>query len=137
MTGYPGDEHVFPVVVIVLARSPDCNLRSLVIFCVPAALLHCVVSDLSVLHLLCILWTVRVSAVYLFQVCRVLCAFRQLILKQQLTSCVATVKSTASSQVVSELRWKVPKETTLQVVTGVGTRVDEQFEEERTRSFPT
>ena len=51
MTGYPGDEHLFSVVVIVLARSPDCNLRSLVILCVPAALLHCVVSDLSVLHL--------------------------------------------------------------------------------------
>ena len=34
---------------------------------------------------------------------------------------------------VSELRWKVPKESTLQVVTGVGTRVDEHFEEERTR----
>ena len=65
VTGYPGDEHVFSVVVIVLARSPDCNLRGLVIFCVPAALLHCVVSDLRVLHLLCILWTVCVSAVYL------------------------------------------------------------------------
>ena len=64
VTGYPGDEHVFSVVVIVLARSPDCNLRGLVIFCVPAALLHCVVSDLSVLHLLCILWTASVSAVY-------------------------------------------------------------------------
>ena len=25
MTGYPGDEHVFCVVGIVLARSPDCN----------------------------------------------------------------------------------------------------------------
>ena len=25
MTGYPGDEHVFCVVVVVLARSPDCN----------------------------------------------------------------------------------------------------------------
>ena len=64
MTGCPGDEHVFSVVVIVLARSPDCNLRSLVILCVPAALLHCVVFDLRVLHLLCILWTVSVSAVY-------------------------------------------------------------------------
>ena len=69
VTGYPGDEHVFSVVVIVLARSPDCNLRSLVILCVPAALLHCVVSDSSALHLLCILWTVKVSAVYLSQVC--------------------------------------------------------------------
>ena len=128
MTGYPGDEHVFSVVVIVLARSPDCNVRSLVILCVPAALLHCVVSDFSVLHLLCILWTVRVSAVYLFQVCRVLCAFRQLILKQQLISYAAVVKSTALSQVVLEQWWKVPKESTRQVVTGVGTtRVDEQF----------
>ena len=104
MTGYPGDEHVFSVVVIVLARSPDCNLLGLAIFCAPATLLHCVVSDLSVLHLLCILWTVRVSAVYLFQVCRVLCAFRQLILKQQLISYAAAVKSTALSQVVSEPR---------------------------------
>ena len=91
MTGYPGDEHVFSVVVIVLARSPDCNLHGLVILCVPAALLHCVVSDLSALHLLCILWTVSVSTVYSFQVCRVLCAFRQLILKQQLTSRAAAV----------------------------------------------
>ena len=128
MTGYPGDEHVFSVVVIVLARSPGCNLRSLVILCVPAALLHCVVSDLSALHLLCILWTVRVSAVYLFQVCRVLCALRQLILKQQLTSYAAAVKSTAFSQVVSEQWWKVPKESTRQAVTGVGTTsVDEHF----------
>ena len=134
MTGYPGDEHVFSVVVIVLARSPDCNLRGLVIFCVPAALLHCVVSDLSVLHLLCILWTVRVSAVYLFQVCRVLCAIRQLILKQRLISYTAAVKSTASSQVVSEQRWKVPKESTRQVVTGVvTTQVDEQFLEKNER----
>ena len=78
VTGYPGDEHVFSVVVIVLARSPDCNLRSLVVSCVPAALLHRVVSDLSVLHLPCILWTVSVSAVYLHQVCRVLCAFASL-----------------------------------------------------------
>ena len=126
MTGYPGDEHVFSVVVIVLARSPDCNLRSLVDSCVPAALLHCVVSDLSVLRLLCILWTVSVSTVYSFQVCRVLCAFRQLIFKQQLTSGAVAVKWTAFSQVVSELRWKAPKESTLQVVTGVGTTsVDE------------
>ena len=99
MTGYPGDEHVFSVVVIVLARSPDCNLRSLVILCVPAALLHCVVSDWSVLHLLCILWIVNVSAVYSFHVCPVLCALRQLIFKQQLTSCAAAVKRTAFSQV--------------------------------------
>ena len=76
VTGYPGDEHVFFVVGVVLARSPDCNLRSLVVSCVPAALLHCVVSDLSVLHLFGILWTVSVSTVYPFQVCRVLCAFR-------------------------------------------------------------
>ena len=55
-----------------------------------------------------------------------LCAFRQLILKQQLTSYATAVKPTASSQVVSEQRWKVPKESTRQVVTGVGTtRVDE------------
>ena len=59
----PGDEHVFSVVVIVLARSPDCNLRSLVILGVPAALLHYAVSDLCALHLLGILWTVKVSAV--------------------------------------------------------------------------
>ena len=90
----------FSVVVIVLARSPDCNLRGLVIFCVLAALLHCVVSDLSVLHLLCILWTVSVSNVYTFQVRRVLCAFRQLVFKQQLTSCAAAVKRTAFSQMV-------------------------------------
>ena len=25
MKGYPGDEHVISVVLIVLARSPDCN----------------------------------------------------------------------------------------------------------------
>ena len=104
MTGYPGDEHVFSVVVIVLARSPDCNLRSLVISCVPPALLRCVVSDLSVLHLLCILWTVSASTVYVRQVCRVLCAFRQPIFKQQLTSCAAAVKRTAFSQVVLEQR---------------------------------
>ena len=127
MTGHPRDEHVFSVVMIVLARSPDCNLCSLVILCVLAVLLHCVVSDLSVLHLLGILWTVRVSTVYLFQVCRVRCVFCQLILKQQLTSYAAVVKSIALTQVVSELRWEVPKESTLQVVTGVGTRVDEQF----------
>ena len=127
MTGYPSDEHVFSVVVIVLAGSPDCNLRSLVILCVPAALLHCVVSVLSVLHLLYILWTVNVSAVYSFHVCRILCAFRQLIFKQQLTSCAAAVKQAALSQVVSERRWKVPKESTRQVVTGVGTTsADEQ-----------
>ena len=30
MTGYPGDEHVFCVVGIVLARSPDCNTFFLV-----------------------------------------------------------------------------------------------------------
>ena len=65
MTWYPGDEHVFSVVVIVLARSPDCNLSSLVISCVPAALPCCVVSDSSVLHLPCILWTVIVSTEYL------------------------------------------------------------------------
>ena len=69
MTWYPGDEHVFSVVVIVLARSPDCNLSSLVISCVPAALPCCVVSDSSVLHLPCILWTVIVSTEYLCQVC--------------------------------------------------------------------
>ena len=103
MTGYPGDEHVFSVVGVVLARSPDCNLRSLVVSCVPAALLRRIVSDLSVLHLLGILWTVSVSTVYSFQVCRVLCAFRQLILKQQLTSCAAAVKRTAFSQ---RLRWQ-------------------------------
>ena len=97
MAGYPGDEHVFSVVGIVLARSPDCNLRSLVVSCVPAVLLRCIVSDLSVLHLLGILWTVSVSTVYSFQVCRVLCAFRQLIFKQQLTSCAAAVKRTAFS----------------------------------------
>ena len=101
MTGYPGDEHVFSVVVIVLARSPDCNLRSLVDSCVPAALLHYVASDLSVLRLLCILWTVDVSTVYSFQVCRVLCAFRQLILKQQLASGAAAVKWTALSQKIN------------------------------------
>ena len=95
MTGYPGDEHVLSVVGVVLARSPDCNLRSLVVSCVPGALLRCIVSDLSVLHLLGILWTVSVSTVYSFQVRRVLCAFRQLILKQQLTSCTAAVKRTA------------------------------------------
>ena len=128
MTGHPGDEHVFSVVGVVLARSPDCNLRSLVVSCVPAALLRCVVSDLSVLHLLGILWTVSVSDVYSFQVCRVLCAFRQLIFKQQLTSCAAAIKRTAFSQVVSELSQKVPKESTLQVATGVGTTiVDEHF----------
>ena len=132
--GYPGDEHVFFVVGVVLARSPDCNLRSLVVSCVPAALLRCVVSDLSVLHLFGILWTVSMSTVYPFQVCRVLCTFRQLILKQQLTSCAAAVKRTAFSQVVSELWWKVPKESTRQVVTGVGTtRVDEQFLEKNER----
>ena len=76
MTGYPGDEHVFSVVVIVLARSPDCNPHSLVFSCIPVSLQRCVVSDLSVLHLLCILWTMSVSTVYSFLVCRVLCAFR-------------------------------------------------------------
>ena len=101
MTGYPGDEHVFSVVAIVLARSPNCNPRSLVFSCVPAALLRCIDSDLSVPHLLSILWTVSVSTVYPFQVCRVLCAFRHLILKQQLTSCAAAVKRTAFSQLAS------------------------------------
>ena len=48
VTGYPGDEHVFFVVVIVLARSSDCNPSGLVILCVPAALLQCVVCDLFV-----------------------------------------------------------------------------------------
>ena len=42
MTGYPGDEHVFSVVGLVLARSPDCNLRILVTSCVPAAPAVCV-----------------------------------------------------------------------------------------------
>ena len=37
MTGYPGDEHVFSVVVIVLARSPDCNLRNLVLSLCPCS----------------------------------------------------------------------------------------------------
>ena len=37
MTGYPGDEHVFSVVGVVLARSPDCNLRSLVVFLCPCS----------------------------------------------------------------------------------------------------
>ena len=46
---------------------------------------------------------------------------RQLILKQQLTSRAAAVKSTAFSQVVSEQWWKVPKESTRQVATRVGT----------------
>ena len=54
-------------------------------------------------------------------------AIRQLIPKQQLTRRATVGKRTAFSQVVSELRWKVPKESMLQVVTGVGTRVDEQF----------
>ena len=55
-----------------------------------------------------------------------LCAIRQLISKQQLTRRAAAGKRTAFSQVVSEQRWKVPKESTRQVVTGVGTtRVDE------------
>ena len=59
---------------------------------------------------------------------------RQLILKQQLTSRAAAVKSTAFSQVVLERGWKVPKESTLQVVTGVGTtRVGEQFFEKNER----
>ena len=95
MTGYPGDEHVFSVVVIVLARSPDCNLRSLVFSVSLRLWLHCVVFDLRVLHLLCILRTVKVSTVYLLQVCRVLCAFRQLIPKQQLTRNAAAAKRTA------------------------------------------
>ena len=69
MTGYPGDEHVFSVVVIVLARSPDCNPSDLVILCVPAALLCCVVCDSCVLHLLCILWSVKASTVSVHQVC--------------------------------------------------------------------
>ena len=67
-----------------------------------------------------------------------LCAFRQLISKQRLTSRAAVGKQTASSQVVSEQGWKVPKESTLQVVTGVGTTcVDEQNFEERTRKPTT
>ena len=41
MTGYPGDEHVFCVVGIVLARSPDCNLRSSGSLCVSAVYCLC------------------------------------------------------------------------------------------------
>ena len=37
MTGYPGDEHVFCVVGIVLARSPDCNPSNSGYSCVLAA----------------------------------------------------------------------------------------------------
>ena len=37
MKGYLGDEHVISVVLIVLARSPDCNTFFLVDSCVLAA----------------------------------------------------------------------------------------------------
>ena len=137
MTGYPGDEHVFSVVVIVLARSPDCNPSGLVILCVPAALLQCVVCDLFVCSTFRVLVGCEVSSAYSCQVCE-FCAHSPTRFKQQLTRLRRSWKADGDfSQVVSELRWKVPKESTLQVVTGVGTRVDEQFEEERTRSFPT
>ena len=53
---------------------------------------------------------------------------RQLIANRLSTKNAAAVKRTAFSQVVSELSQKVPKESTLQVVTGVGTTiVDEHF----------
>ena len=67
-----------------------------------------------------------------------LCAFCQLISKQQLTRRAVARKQTAFSQVVSEQWWKVPKESTPQVVTGIGTTcVDEQNFEERTRKPTT
>ena len=67
-----------------------------------------------------------------------LCTFRHLISKQQLTRRAAAGKRTAFSQVVSEPWWKVPKESTRQVVTGIGTTcVDEQNFEERTRKPTT
>ena len=97
VTGYPGDEHVFSEVVIVLARSPDCNLRGLVIFCVPAALLHCVVSDLSAFHLLCVSVDCECVSCVLAVSLSSLCAFHQLISKQQLTRHTAVGKRTAFS----------------------------------------
>ena len=51
MKGYPGDEHVISVVLIVLARSPDCNTFFLVDSCVLAAELRCVSFLDCVLHL--------------------------------------------------------------------------------------
>ena len=84
MTGYPGDEHVFSVVVIVLARSPDCNPSGLVILCVPAALLQCVVCDLLVCSTFCVLVGCEVSSAYSCQVCE-FCAHSPTRFKQQLT----------------------------------------------------
>ena len=84
MTGYPGDEHVFSVVVIVLARSPDCNPSGLVILCVPAALLQCVVCDLFV----CSTFRVSVDCECVIYVLCQVCEFRAhspTRIKQQLT----------------------------------------------------
>ena len=95
MNGYPGDEHVFSVVVIVLARSPDCNSRILVTLRL-LQLCCCVqVCDLCVFHLLAGLWAVKVSVVSVYKVCRVSCVSCRLISKQQLTSDAAAVKRTA------------------------------------------
>ena len=95
MTGYPGDEHVFCVVVVVLARSPDCNSHILVTLRL-LQLCCCVqVCDLCVFHLLAGLWAVKVSVVSLCKVCRVSCVSCRLIPKQQLTSDAAAVKRTA------------------------------------------
>ena len=95
MNGYPGDEHVFSVVVIVLARSPDCNSHILVTLCL-SQLCCCVrVCIVCVFHLLAGLWAVKVSVVSLCKVCRASCVSCRLIPKQQLTSDAAAVKRTA------------------------------------------
>ena len=95
VNGYPGDEHVFSVVVIVLARSPDCNSHILVTLSLSQLCCRVRVCIVCVFHLLAGLWAVKVSVVSLCKVCRASCVSCRLIPKQQLTSDAAAVKRTA------------------------------------------
>ena len=121
MTGYPGDEHVFCVVGIVLARSPDCNLRSFWFPCVSAAQLHCacdsiVCSTFSDLVDLCCR-RLCVCAT-LFEPVRV----RQLIPNRHSTKLLLQLSSGQQFFTTGfGARLKVPKASILRVATGVET----------------
>ena len=95
MTGYPGDEHVFCVVGIVLARSPDCNSRSFWFPCLSAVLLQVCVCDSSVFHLPCFCGSVTSSTVRLSNVVESV-RVRQLIFNRLSTKSAAAVKRTVS-----------------------------------------
>ena len=102
MTGYPGDEHVFCVVGIVLARSPDCNSRSSGFSVSLRLCCKCVCATRVCSTFLDFCGSVKSSIVCLNNVIESV-RVRQLIPNRLSTKSAAAVKQTASfSQLVSE-----------------------------------